>query len=487
MTSSKLFFYLSQLSQEELDDFKAFAGISFFNPSPNLLRILEAFETHVLPDPEQAPSREAFFKLLYPDRKFNDGYFRKLLAEVLQLFTEFIGHKRLKEDKIQKRVYFLKEMNEKRWWKYLQSYYSKSKKETRKEHSENMEMHRMNVLLDFELFQYIGTSQIQPITEATQIFSASLDQYFSMTKFYLSMVWASNWVAFKLPDLQISYLDQLSAQMEAEPEKQSLGTLAYYYAYYTDRSPQERSYYFGLKELFRRRQHEMSPVDGYEIGGRLLSYCIRRINAGTDVPFFQNETLDHYETLLESGRILTDGKLNPVIYKNFVILGSRLGQFERVEAFMEEYSNRLTENPYGVAVDYNQAILHFFKGNFAVSRRLLNRILQYNKELASMLYGLDTRGYLCRTDYELGDLEALQYHGEAFNQFIRRNKSLTPHKKKSYHGFTRLLLRLANIVNGNPQKRKANLQKFQADLDQHGKMPYTGWLREKLEEAQATI
>lgn len=487
MTSSKLFFYLSRLSSAELEEFKGFCASPFFNNSPNLLRILEAIEEFVLNVPDCDLNREAFFQLLYPQQKFNDGYSRKLLAELLQLFSDYLAHRRLKEDKVQKRVYFLKELNANRWWKYFESYYKKSRLEARKEHPESLEMHRMNILLDQEWFLQATLSPKKSINDPTTVLSYSLDQYFAMSKYYFSTNWATLWIVLKLPTLSFSYLEQMKTEIEAAPEKQSIGTLAYFYSFYSLWYPNDRSYYFKLKDVFLENKTNFGRYDAYEVGMKVLSYCAMKINAGSDVQFFQNEMLDQYEILLETGLILTDGKLDSRIYKTVVILGSRLGEFGRVETFMEEYKPKLTSNPYGIAVDYNQAILCFFKGEFAEARRLLNRILQYHKELSSLLYGMDARGYLCRTDYELGDLESLQYHGEAFNQFIRRNKLLTPRKKKSYLDFTRLLLRMGNIVNGNPQKRKANLDKFQLEIDKHGKMPFTKWLQEKLDEAKQRV
>lgn len=484
MTSSKLYYYLCQLSDAELQEFKDFCAAPFFNHPPNLLRILEAMEVHVLADPANAPDRKSFFHLLYPDQTFHSGYFRKLLAELLQVFVEYTAHKQLKADAVQKRVYFLRELNTRREWKYFQSYYHQSLKENRRQFAETRELYRNDVLLNHEWVTQQSRSGARNFNVSTIRYSDSLDQFFMMSKFYLAGQWATKRLGYKLEHLEFPLIGEIEEHVANHKGPLPLGVRIYYHSWQVFRYPEDLSHYYALKQFFREQRHELDKDGAFGLATLVLNYCAIRINKGIEVQFFESELLDHYELMLESGMMLVNGKLDERYLKTIVRLGAGLGEFDRVEQIMEKYQPMLARNPHGIAVDYNRAILHFFRGQFEASRRLLNRIMGFPREMDSLLYGLDTRGYLCRIDYELGDLEALQYHGEAFNQFIRRNKALVQRKKESYLNFTRLLLRLANIVNGSPGKRKRNLEKYRKELKKFEDMPFTPWLIHKWEEAK---
>jgi len=107
---------------------------------------------------------------------------------------------------------------------------------------------------------------------------------------------------------------------------------------------------------------------------------------------------------LEKELIFNEGELSPWVFKNIVLSGLRLGEYDWTEKFIKDYKERLPDESKNNAVTFNLAQLYFFKKDHDKVIRLLHQV-----EYEDPAYNLNSKIMLIATYYETDELEPL-YH-----------------------------------------------------------------------------
>lgn len=163
-----------------------------------------------------------------------------------------------------------------------------------------------------------------------------------------------------------------------------------------------------------------------------LNYCIRRINDGQ--PGAYADTLDLYRTLLDREVLLQGGRLSQWTYKNIATAGLRSGNFDWTEQFLNQYREMLPPTERDNAFAFNLATLYFEKQDFTKALRTLQ-----NVEFTDVTYHMGAKIMQLKAFYLLDEWEALQSLLDSTEQWLRRNKTLSPFGKTTNINFLRML------------------------------------------------
>jgi hypothetical protein len=213
----------------------------------------------------------------------------------------------------------------------------------------------------------------------------------------------------------------------------------------------------------------LAPFEAREYYTVALNYCVRRINMGETAYFIKLFNL--YKLLLQNEIIFDNGILPEWDYKNVITIGLRLGEFDWVERFLQEYSQKLPHHLRENALTYNLAKLYFAQADYQKVIEQL-RDVQY----IDVVYSLDSRATLLKTYYELRAYEALESNLESFRIYLLRNKTIATNVKKQYENLIRFTKKIM-LLSKNDQKAK---QQLIAKIEATEQIGDKKWLLEKL-------
>lgn len=245
---------------------------------------------------------------------------------------------------------------------------------------------------------------------------------------------------------------------------------------------ENQSHFEALIQLLKEQGSTFDPEEERELYSYALNLTIRKGNKGDKVQ--QEYSAQLYRELLEKGLLLIDGKLPSQAMKNIVVLNCRLGHLGWVEAFIDAYQFRLTEEAKPTYIIYNRAVLAFFQAKYSLAIAHLKEVIALLKD--DVFYELDARVYLWTSYFEnyqhlnLAEVDEMDKMYDSFRILIGRNQKIAKAHKLQYQNFIRQFKRLI-VLQQMQTPPQDHLMIFRAELKA---MDYTfnrDWLLAKVE------
>src|SRR5690606_19315342 len=152
---------------------------------------------------------------------------------------------------------------------------------------------------------------------------------------------------------------------------------------------------------------------------------------------------------------LVNGALSPWMFRNIIVTGLRLRDYQWVEEFIRDYQDKIEVNYRESAVRFNLANLYFYQKRYGEVLALLQSV-----EYDDPAYNRDSKSILMATYYELEEFESLSSLLSSFELYLRRNKGLPDNRKEPYLNlirFLRLLIKLHGSDSVALQKLKGKV------------------------------
>jgi len=130
--------------------------------------------------------------------------------------------------------------------------------------------------------------------------------------------------------------------------------------------------YFNLKSLVNNNIEIFPPEEAQDLYHILSNYCIRRIHSGAQN--FYRELFDIYKRRIDQDLLVINNTLEPLDYKNIVLLGLRLTEFDWTDNFIEVYSHYIPNEHRSNAYSFNRARYFFYKKEYDKALPLLAQV-----------------------------------------------------------------------------------------------------------------
>ena len=297
--------------------------------------------------------------------------------------------------------------------------------------------------------------------EDFQDLQKEVDRYYRLQKLKLILAAENSRMIYNQNETQQEDgFEDFLPEMDDETAKNLLGPLAYSY-WLTVRLYRSQGGAEVFDKLFDHLQQESGEFEQQErreIFNYALNYCLRRGNKGELL--YQEHAAKLYRELLENGTILKDGKLTPQEMKNIVVIQCVVGNLDWVADFLNEYKNRLQGGPNRHIIQYNRAVLAFYKKDRHCIE-LLKTVISHLKD--DVFYQLDARIYLLKAYYQHLDSLSMEETDEmyrmydSFRIFIDRNDKISHAHKLGYRSFLsefRRFLKLLGESHGEPELKR---------------------------------
>lgn len=233
-----------------------------------------------------------------------------------------------------------------------------------------------------------------------------------------------------------------------------------------------------LRALLEKEHAHFSQKELKTLFIYLNNYCITaKINAG-DSRFFK-ELFQNYRFMLEHELMVVNETIASQDFKNIITVGLRIGEYQWVESFIQEYAKKLSEENQQIAMTYNLAKLYFHQKKYdQVIEQLREVAYNNNVEIpySSHVYTLGSKQILLKTYYELDEILPLDSLIESFRTYIRRSKIISKETRMQYLSFLKYVKKLSR----QDPKDKEKINKLKKEIVESSGIAQKGWLLEKI-------
>lgn len=235
-----------------------------------------------------------------------------------------------------------------------------------------------------------------------------------------------------------------------------------------------------LMQALETNQDLLSKGTGLAMYSYAQNYCIRQINKGRKE--FLNTLFLLYQQMLSNQFLLEeDGSLAHWNYKNITTVALRLRKFDWVNDFLGKFKLKLKEDIRESVYRYNMAAANYEQANYTAALKLLQQTT-----FTDVHYDLSARSMILKIYYEMEDDDALGYAIQAFEVFLRRNKSISKDHFQIHKNLIRFLKKINRLRNRLPALSESEGRKralaLQEELDTAVATANLAWLQAKIRE-----
>lgn len=480
MLNNRALNILSTLSKTELEEFSRFIISPYFNRSKDIVKIFKFLKPYHPAFKNSKVTSERIYKKIYPGKKFNDGTVRNLFSDfgdILEKFIRFSGY----ETTFSYDYNFLGEINDRRLDKLFEKYYKKFSYENiirqdttglkdlttyLLENERKIFLTRRNRNEDFSS-QNTSSEALLAFVLKNFFHSYSSNSVFKRD-FNIAFDYNITEKFFELANIQgiIDYMKKNNSPYAKELEFE-------YYLSLAQNSQQGFNIYFARTlELFKQYKNEMPLIKLFGAYTSLIN--ILNVNISADDKHLKRIAFEIKKEMAESGLTSNmSGKLKIVEFANFLDSALMVGEVKWAKDFLEKKISTIEEEERDDIYNYYKAYILFCEKKFEESNSHLGKIL-YD----SPFIRLDVKTLRMRNYYELNYFESAFSQVDSFKQFLKRNKSVSPVKRKSYSNFLKFYSDLLKKKSG----AKTDMESLVNELTNCKRVRNKDWLVEKTSE-----
>ncbi|MTB49710.1 hypothetical protein [Lewinella sp. W8] len=404
-------------------------------------------------------------------KPYNDVRFRKYTSDLFKLVREYLTQESLEEEPKLKDYLFLAALERQHPDKLIRGVERNWANITSFEEDADYNRYLYRHLLELRKYSLVNYEH-RPYDRANvEEISSSLDIYYIVVKLR-SAVDAQSRTQTEKQQYEIHLVDELVRFLETTKTYLDHTPVAiHYYMYKMLTTTDSEAPYYHYKNLLMERTDSLPPEQTSELFKPGLNYCRRRINEGRRE--FLAEYLEIYRYALDRELVYDDGVLDPLQFRNTILIALRHGDYDWAEHYIENYQDRLPPKQRANAVNYNSATLYFYQKNYDKALDFLRDV-----EYENTTYNLNAKTMLLAIYYETEEDIALDSLFDSITAYLNRHKELPVTAQQAFRNLVSYTRRLTRLLPGD-QKALDQLKKDLAEKKYVASRP---WLEEKIAE-----
>ncbi|MFT4685916.1 MAG: hypothetical protein ACI92C_001229 [Neolewinella sp.] len=467
--SNKLISLLVSLGRPQRRGCRKLIQSVYFSGNEDLLAFFDEI-TRRLDKGKSLDKRQVWASIFSPSKPFNDVRFRKFTSDLFKQIQEFLTQEMLLEEPELKNYLYLSALEKQSPDKLIKgverNWEEIAGQEGSYEHSAYLYRHlleeRKYSLLNYEHRPYERAN--------VEAISNNLDVYYIVMKLrHAANIHSRIQTDQSAYDLQlipdiVHFLDTNGTYLDHPV------VAIHYYMYKMLTESENHDAYYHYKDIIIRDTDSMVGDQAYEFFQPALNYCRRRINESNRD--FLAEYLEIYRYALEHNLVYDDGKLDPLQFRNTILIALRHGDYTWAEHYIENYQDRLPEKQRSNAVNYNSATLYFYQENYDKALNFLRDV-----EYENTTYNLNSKTMLLAIYYETGADTALDSLFDSVTAYLNRHKEIPDINQRAYRNLVTFTRRLTRMLPGD----KKALEQLKTDLAEKKYVASRPWLEEKID------
>ncbi len=467
MEKSRLIGILRTFSKKELRDFNKW----LHSPAHNLRKDVQDLFNYLAGEGKLVKPnllvKELIFKSIFPKETYNDAKLRQTVHFLMNALENFLVYSEIIKDEVNAKTILASVYRKRSIPKSFQKAISEAQKEQEKNEFKDWRYLFGEYLLEEEKYTY--NSRLKRTAEMNlQEATDALDTSYLSNKLRQMCLILSHQAVFK-KDYQIGMYKEILNHVESNDFLKIPAIAIYYYSYKATTEKENESYFLSLKNQIEQNGHLFRHEEIRDIYLLAINYCIFKVN-GLKKEYIR-ELYELYKRGIETRILIENGILSHRTFKNVVVTGTYLKEYDGVDFFINDYQKYIEEKHRDSIVHYCRARLYFEKGDFNQAMKLLNQV-----EFNDIFMNLDAKTVLLKIYWELEEFDALDSLIDSVGIYLRRKKVMGYHKSnyKNLLRFTKKLLKVTG-----PNKYKEKLVK---EINEANPLTEKAWLLKQLGE-----
>lgn len=419
--------------------------------------------------------KEVVWKSVWKGKPFNDVRFRKFSSDLLKLLEKFVVQEELEHSSMIQTRLRLAAFNRLRSAKQVEGVLRNWEKDIVRINEEIPESGEKYLALFHLERQYFEMSRFDSRTQDRsniETIMRHLDVFYISEKLVAYNSAKSTYFA-RSHQYNIAFIEPIISFIKANDQYLEYPSIAmHYYNYLIELEPDVEEHYQAFKSLLLNTTAAFEVSDLQRLYQTVLNYSSRKLNMGNNK--YLKEYLDVYRHGLEKEIVFEKGQLDPLQFKNTILIALRNGDFDWVKSYIEDYQDRIPEKYRDNAVNFNLATYHFYKKDY-------NKAMDYLRdvEYENVTYNLNAKSMLLAIYYETDEFDALDSLFDAILAYLTRHKEIPTNYKKYFRNLVSVTRKMTRIIPGD----KKAVDKLKAEVEgMKTAIASLKWVREKLAE-----
>lgn len=452
---------ISMLSSGECHQFEAFLESGMYSTDPRMLLLFQSLVASVRMS--SPVNFESCFRQIEPKLTYTDQRMRDQLRRLTSLIHTFLAINALLKDQETLDFMTLQALANRDSPLLFSKQYNTARKRESTRQQDSLSH------LEFT-YRTLRLRRLSEESSSHRIYSRTLkeesetaDRMFILTKLRQYCETLNRNYIYQQED-KPDLIEEIVGLIDRHPKYlEDAGIRLWKLALHTLLTPTSRHALDDLLESLNLHAPNMEKDECRSLYKYALNFCIRRINAGESD--YLGISFQIYQQMLAEGLMHSQGWLSHTDVKNIVSSGIRVGKVEWVMNFIEEARDQV-KSPWAENVyTYCKSYILAETGRKREAIRLLQELT-----FSDVYYAVSARILLLRTFFEMGEFETLLYQITAFENFLKRNRSISPRNKKlhlSFAGQLRKVTKLKEIEEVYPENDvKQKYEKLERQVSQ---------------------
>ncbi|MGQ3131517.1 MAG: hypothetical protein ACT6RE_05970 [Flavobacteriales bacterium] len=470
MLNSKPIHILRTFDKNQMQEFERYIHSSLFNVNKAVIQLFEILKEY-FPD----FTSEKLNRTLVAERLFGEPEENKLryaASDLAKLLEDYIMWHEFQKSEAKKRLYLLDYYRKTDLEKYFYQIFDEATKQQIKDPIKDSTWFFNQYLLEENVYMYSQLKKSRSLDNNLQTLVNYLDLFYISNKLKHSGEMLTREALLRV-EYKKPLLSDVLRFLELREIEGYMAVEMYFCVVQMHLQPESVEYYYRLLTLLDENRDQFSREELVDLYVFAQNYCTARINAGK-IEFLQ-EVFNLFKKMIELEAIYDDvGHIRLNVFKNIVTVGIRLGEFDFVEQFIENYKNKLEADKRESAILYNTAWLQYARRDFKSALRLLSQA-----EFADIFYLLGSKCLQLKIFYETDDQDAFYALCESFYVYLRRNKVIAEFQKEAHLEFIKYIKQLARL---RSEKDTKGAEKLHTKLSEQVGLIDRTWFLRKLEE-----
>jgi len=472
MNSSKTYTILQSFDKYEINRIRKFLESPYFNSNQAIIDLFEIIIGDILSTKQKELEKEQVWDTIYKGKKFDDVRFRKLNSELLKLVEQFLAQQIYEENPIRQAVHLMEAVGNKKLEKLYNSTLRTARRFSEQQKYRPANFYFYQYEIERNYYDLIQLDQKRTTKGNEGEIAINLDCFYLAEKLRIYCYTLTR-KKYTSHEYNILFIDEIVESIQKYKYDKYPPIAIYYQIFLTSTQPEIEKNYYKLIDLLNQHSQLFPPDEALSMYRFATNYCIGKVNRGQQE--FLRELFNLNKILIDKELIFNEGELSPWGFKNIILSGLRLDEFDWVESFIENYKERIPQKYRENAVTLNLAQLYFFKQDFEKVITLLHQV-----EYEDISYNLDSKMMLIVTYYETDEIEPLYHLFESFRVYLNRNKKIPQVKKKRYLNLIKYTKKLTKLIPGD----KKTLAKIKKEVEDTKGIIHSKWLKEKIAELE---
>ncbi len=473
MRNFKLFQILSQFDKLEQNRIRKFISSPYFNKDKVVLALFELVVAEINAGSQGEWPKERIWAKLATELPFDDTRLRKYQSDLLKLIEQYLIQQEFEADTFASQAYLLRSIKKKKLRKLHNSTLKTVKEIPEKTPHRDGNYYLGQFLVETSYDQLISDFE-EKKTEKTNLeeMSKLLDYFYigEKLKIYCEVLSRKK---FAKHEYDISLIDEILSFAERF-EYQEIPFIAIYYQIFNMYvEPQEVNHYYKFQNLLSESSHFFPSSQEKVFYDFAQNYCINQLNQGNSL--FLKELFGVYKDVIAKGFFTIEGRMESLEFRNIVVVGLRMGEYEWTENFINNYIKLLPTEIRENTRSFNLSQLYFYQKKYSNVIRILQEV-EYNDYITN----LNAKTTLLMTYYEVGEIDPLFNLLESFRVYLNRNKEIPSARKINYKNLIKFTKRLISL----PPSDTKLLTVIKEEVVSTKNIPSRDWLLEKIAELE---